>query len=236
MEIKKSTTSSMIRKLMIFSIILTNINLTNAQIPQNIPITERMNAAIQFAMTDVCRIDRDSRQCELIQILYGKQNSRKTGESAEFAPLEVINNLLEVSSHRKNLLDKMEIDKKIKLSRTYKQLDTAKDRICSIDKTGEPCASILSYFIFQTDIEIGKELNPAPTVSIDTKNQVRKYIRKEHPNLTESSEILAEALMMWNLHNLSDNSTEKSGDKKSDPCSNQYSLLYDSKKCKNGAH
>jgi hypothetical protein len=216
-------------------IILIKANLANAQIPPNLSEMEKMDMAIRFAMTDLCKIDRDSRQCELLQILYGKQNSIATGKYTEIedhASPETIENLLNVSKSRKLQLEKMEFDKKLKLSRTYKALDLAKDSICGLNKKTKPCASALSFFIFQTEIEIGKELNPSPTVAIETKNQVRKFILKEHPSLNESSEILMEAILMHNLREGSTISKENSDDKKSDACSNKYDHLYNSKKCK----
>lgn len=230
-----STKSFIFIKNIFFLIILIKASLANAQIPPNLSEMEKMDIAIRVAMTDVCKIDRDSRQCELLQILYGKQNSIATGKYAEtddHASPETIENLLNVSKNRKIQLEKMEFDKKLKLSRTYKALDLAKDSICSLNKKTRPCTSALSFFIFQTEIEIGKELNPSPTIPIETKNQVRKFISKEHPSINESSAILMEAIMMRNLHEGSNTPKENSNNKKSDDCSNKYNLLYDSKKCK----
>ena len=219
-------------KFIIFLIALIQSTSILAQ-SKEISSPEKINAALQISMTDVCRIDRNSRQCELLQALFAQQNALTRGEDIKITtnfPPEVLENLLSVSRDRKSQLEKMELDKKIGLSRTYKALNSAKDRICNIDSTKQPCGSVLSFFIFQTDIEIGNEVNPAAQIPLETKQSVRNYISKENPELTESSQILAEALMIWHMHNNSP-ASKRSKNKSEGICADKYGVHYDAKKC-----
>lgn len=170
----------------------------------NLPASEQMRIAVTLSMTSVCRIDRDSRQCELFQFLFGEQIDIANGKSPE-ARSQVTNavrkNLVEVSKDRKNQLNFMESENKMRLSRMYSALKQATEKICDIKLESKPCDTVLSIFIFQTDIEIGKKLNPSPEVPLKVKRDIREFIAKENSKLTESSEILVEASMLWNMRN-----------------------------------
>ena len=191
-------------KYLVFIFLAIQVNLTNAQ-NQNIPEPMRSNAALQLAMTNVCEIDRDSRQCELFQILFNQQvdiaNSKYPEIKPEATP-EIRKNLIEVRKNRKYRLNSMESERKIKLSRMYKALDQAAENICGIKLESKPCESALAIFIFQTDVEIGNKLNPPAEIPLEVKQNVRKFISEEHPELNNSGRILVEASILWNIYEI----------------------------------
>jgi|GEM_PF-7050725 len=94
----------------------------------------------------------------------------------------------------------MEAGNKLKLTKMYGALKQAQERLCAIKFESKACDTALSMFIIQTDVEVGKRLNPAPEVSQEVKNSIRKMIAKEHPNLTDSGKLTLEASVLWEMN------------------------------------
>ena len=187
----------------LFFAIIFAIQATLAVAQENkLPQLEQMRMAITFAMTDVCIVDRDSRQCELFQILLGDQSSKFSEKSPETKPTtdSIRKDLIEVSKGRKNLLDSMESNGEIKLSRMYNAIKQNMDQICKIKIESKSCETSIAIFINQTDIEIGKKLNPPAKIPLKTKKDIRNFIANKYPGLTESSEILVEASTLWEMY------------------------------------
>lgn len=160
------------------------------------------DAIISLSMISVCMVDRDSKQCEMLQVVFNRQRDVDSGEQSEIEPeitSETRKALIEMKAERKNLMETMEFENKIKLSRMYRALDQAVENICKVKPNSNSCDHLLAAFINQTKIELGESLNPPAEIPTNVKKDLREFILKKQPNLNESSQIIIEAMMLWKL-------------------------------------
>ena len=193
---------------------------------------------------DVCEIDPDSRQCELMQFLLVK-NSPATSQG-DFLPIDpktpprMLEYLIYKSKEKQSLISSMELDGKMQASRMYRVLHTGRDKICGIKQESFPCMRILMSFVYQADVEAGDSLNMPANIPADIKQSVRKLIAKEHPDAYPSTRLLLEATILSKMqedNDVSSSSTPVPASKEKERkgrgvCANNYSPSYDPQKCR----
>ena len=193
---------------------------------------------------DVCEIDPDSRQCELMQFLLVK-NSPATSKG-DFLPIDskdppgMLEYLLYKSKEKQSLIRSMELDGKMQASRMYRVLHAGGDKICGIKQESFPCMRILMSFVYQADVETGDSLNLPANIPADIKQSVRKLIAKEHPDAYPSTRLLLEATVLLKMqedNNASSSSTPAPASKEKERegrgiCADKYSPSYDPQKCR----
>lgn len=193
---------------------------------------------IDSSMKSVCKIDENSRQCEIIQYLaaknsefaskneYMKINSNITPQMMEY----LISNIKDM----KILISEMESARKLQTSQLYKIIDMASEKICDIKFESQACMQSISLLDLQASIETGKKLNPPANIPLELKQATRKLISEEHPDLYPSGRLLIEAVILSKMQDeqlASASTPEKIQNKKINECRNKYSPHYGSKKC-----
>lgn len=220
--------------LLIFFIFNISASFAQKSVPQ--PVMQQFE--VQKAMTNICSIDQDSRQCEFVQSIALKNRSfaseEKYMEIDSSNPPGMLEYLNSLAKDNKSILNKIESEKKLQTSRMYKAIDLATEKICNIKLESQPCLEILKMFNFQAEIETGKKLNPPANIPQKIKQDVRKFISEEHPNMYPSSRLLLEAgilsEMQKNEKTLEPEPKEKQR-KSKDGCENKYSSHYIIRDC-----
>lgn len=158
------------------------------------PDYARMAGVVSLSMQSVCKVDRNSRQCELFQVLATEQ-----GNSSQVLPgffdADTRSDFNKNVSYRKKTLSAAANEDKISLSKMYSSLKNAQESICQIGNSSKACDTALTVLYIQTEVEVGEKPNPPALLSVDAKNKIRQFIRKKHPQLDESSSMVVEAAM-----------------------------------------
>lgn len=210
----------------------------------SIPPSMLQDIEVSKAAIDVCTIDPDSRQCELMQFLMVKNSPvASEGNFLEIdanAHPRMLEYLLLSSKEKQSLINSMELNRKLQASRMYRALNVAKDKICAIKQESLPCMEILISFYHQADVETGDKLNAPANIPVEIKQSIRKSIAKEHPNLTPSSRLLLEATILSKMQEGNEAvlpSTPAPASKEKERkgrgiCADKYSPSYDPQKCR----
>lgn len=164
------------------------------------------HAEVLKLMTDVCGIDEDSRQCELMQFLVAK-NSRAVSEGKFLDvdsknPPGFLGYIISEAASQKEKVSRMEAEGKMQSTRMYRLFDKAKDKICDIKAESQSCAQVLMSFVYQAQVEAGLALNYPANIPLKVRKSVREEIIKEHPDLTRSSRLLVEATVLYQLQEM----------------------------------
>lgn len=228
----------------LFVILLFGVGATFAQTPTSSSSPFRQQLEVLTATKNICAIDQDSRQCEMLQLLLAKVSAlaseSKFMEIESSLPPNVLQITSALSKEKANQLYSMELDRKIQTSRMYKSLDVGMAKVCEIKIESQPCLEILMLLLYQADVELGVKLNPPANIPSSIKQSIRKLIAEKHPGLTPSSQILLEATMLSQIQEDNQSklapapaTTQKYGDRKGKGiCADKYSLSYDPQKCR----
>jgi hypothetical protein len=205
------------------------------------PLLQHME--VSKLMADVCGIDEDSRQCELMQFLAAKSSG--AASEGNFlgmdpkTPPGFIEYITSKAASEKERVGRMEMEGKMQPTRMYRIFDKAKDRICGVKVESEPCVKVLMYFAYQAEVETGLKLNYPANIPVHVKKSIRERISKEHPDLNRSSRLLVEAIAflevqkMQEIGKIAPNPTEEeSGRKRKGICAHKYSPSFDPQKCR----
>ena len=210
----------------------------------SVPPSILQHFEVSKVASDVCEIDPDSRQCEMMQFLMVK--NAPAASQGDFlgidpkAPPRMLEYLLYKSQEKQSLISSMELGGKMQASRMYRVLNIGKDKICGIKQESLPCMKVLMSFSYQADVETGDKLNIPANIPADIKQSVRKLISKEHPDAMPSARLLLEATILSKMQEdneavLSSTPTPAPKEKERKGrgiCADKYSPSYDPQKCR----
>lgn len=206
----------------------------------SIPPSLLQDIEIYKLTAEVCEIDQNSRQCELMQLLMVKNTAiASQGKFLEMnpdAPSGFLDYVMYRAASGQNRVEKLESEGKMQAGRMYRAFKAAKEKICSIKMESLPCIEVLMYFSRQADIEAGLELTPPANISEKTKSAIRERIAKEYPSLNRSGRLLMEATILSKMQELAEAapaSIKKEPERKGKGiCADKYSPSYDPQKCR----
>ena len=164
----------------------------------NFPQHVKMMGVVGISMQRICKIDNDSRQCEIFQVLNTEQGNSSSIIDG-IVESKTRNESIRVIDERKEYLDFLESKNKINLTKMYSTLKNSQELICSIKLESKACDTALGVLLMQTDVEVGATPNPQPLLSIEVKKQIRTMIGEKYPKMNESGKLTIESMMTEEL-------------------------------------